>query len=50
MYQGSPRATVTASNGGIPALFLATEQAALQSDARKYSWYPIASLAVKYRF
>jgi hypothetical protein len=50
MYQGSPRASVTASNAGIPASFLASEQAALQSDARKYNWYPVVTLAAKYRF
>ena len=50
LYLGAPTATVTAANPAVPASLLNGEQAALQNQASKYRFFPVVSVAVKYRF
>ena len=50
MYLGSPTASLTSANPMIPASFLASEQAQIQSSARRYQFYPVIDVAVKYKF
>lgn len=50
MYQGKPKVVVSASNAIVAQYFLVKEAAIVQNEANKFSFWPIASVAVKYQF
>ena len=53
MYQGSPKASITATNPTGNAQLAAdvqASQAKLQSDLNRYQWYPVVQVGVVYRF
>ena len=53
MYQGSPNATITATNPTNNAQLasdVAAAQAQLQSDLSSFQWYPVVQVGLDYRF
>ncbi len=53
MYQGTPSASVTATNpthNAQLAADVAASQAQLQSDLNSFQWYPVLQFGVDYRF
>lgn len=50
MYEGQSRVTASASNGGVAASSLASEEALIKKYADRLSFYPVAALTAKYKF
>ncbi|NNM65025.1 MAG: hypothetical protein HKL99_10505 [Burkholderiales bacterium] len=53
MYQGTPKASITASNptgNAQLASDVQASQAKLQSDLNSFQWYPVVQVGVVYRF
>lgn len=48
MYQGSPKATVTAP--GVAAADVATQQASVNDSLKNFKYYPVISLGIGYAF
>lgn len=51
LYQGTPKATLTTTGAAVGlAASVAAEQAKLQSALNSFTWYPVATVGVSYKW